>query len=123
MRAALAAFQDCVAFCDAHGYGRVALPNRLMMGHCMIYLQRVSEAVPLVAETRTVAMRAGNPHTEMFATQSLGVVMAQSGQTDAAMTYLSDALDRARALGARRYEFAAPEPACRVRALPGPTRR
>ncbi len=104
MRTALAAFQDCVAFCDAHGYGRVALPNRLMMGHCMIYLQRVSEAVPLVAETRTVAMRAGNPHTEMFATQSLGVVMAQSGQTDAAMTYLSDALDRARALGARRYE-------------------
>jgi class 3 adenylate cyclase/tetratricopeptide (TPR) repeat protein len=104
MRTALAAFQDCVAFCDAHGYGRVGLPNRLMIGHCMIYLQRVSEAAPLVAEARIMAVRAGNPHTEMFATQSLGVVLSQSGQTDEATKYLSAALDQARALGARRYE-------------------
>jgi tetratricopeptide (TPR) repeat protein len=75
-----------------------------MIGHCMIYLQRVSEAIPLVDETRIMAVRAGNPHTEMFATQSLGVVMTQSGQTEQATKHLSAALDRARALGARRYE-------------------
>ena len=94
MRTALAAFQDCVAFCDAHGHGRVALPNRLMIGHCMIYLQRLSEAVPLVEETRDVAVRAGNPHTEMFATQSLGAMMAQSGQTDAAIALYREALEQ-----------------------------
>ena len=104
MRTALAAFQDCVAFCDAHGYGRVALPNRVMIGHCMIYLQRLSEAVPFVEATRIMAVRAGNPHAEMFATHSLGVVMTQSGQTDEATKHLSAALDQARALGARRYE-------------------
>ncbi len=104
MRTALAAFQDCVAFCDAHGYGRVALPNRVMIGHCMIYLQRLSEAVPFVEATRIMAVRTGNPHAEMFATHSLGVVMTQSGQTDQATKHLSAALDQARALGARRYE-------------------
>jgi class 3 adenylate cyclase/tetratricopeptide (TPR) repeat protein len=104
MRTALAAFQDCVALCDAHGYGRVALPNRVMIGHCMIYLQRVAEAVAIMQETRKMASRAGNPHAEMFATQSLCVVLTQSGQADEAMRHIPAALDAARALGARRYE-------------------
>jgi class 3 adenylate cyclase/tetratricopeptide (TPR) repeat protein len=104
MRTALTAFQDCVALCDAHGYGRVALPNRVMIGHCMIYLQRVAEAVAIMQETRKMASRAGNPHAEMFATQSLCVVLTQSGQADEAMRHLPAALDAARALGARRYE-------------------
>jgi tetratricopeptide (TPR) repeat protein len=104
MRTALAAFQDCVALCDAHGYGRIALPNRIMIGHCMIYLQRGSEALAIIEEARKMALRAGNPHTAMFATQSLGVVLTQSGQADEAMKYLPAALERARALGARRYE-------------------
>jgi class 3 adenylate cyclase/tetratricopeptide (TPR) repeat protein len=106
MRTALAAFQDCVAFCDAHGYGRIALPNRIMIGHCLTYMQRVPEALPLVEEARAMAARAGNSYAEMFAMESLGVVMGQSGQTDAAATWVSDALKRARALGARRFEAA-----------------
>jgi class 3 adenylate cyclase/tetratricopeptide (TPR) repeat protein len=104
MRTALAAFQDCVALCDAHGYGRIALANRIMIGHCMIYQQRVSDALAIIEEAGKMALRAGNPHTEMFATQSLGVVMTQSGQADEAMKYLPAALGQARALGARRYE-------------------
>jgi tetratricopeptide (TPR) repeat protein len=104
MRTALSAFQDCVALCDAHGYGRVALPNRAMIGHCMTYLQRLSEAVSIIEEARKMALRAGNPHAEMFATQSLGVVLTQSGRADEAMRHLPAALDQARTLGARRYE-------------------
>jgi class 3 adenylate cyclase/tetratricopeptide (TPR) repeat protein len=104
MRTALAAFQDCVALCDAHGYGRIALPNRIMIGHCMIYLQQLSEAVAIIEEARKMALRAQNPHAEMFAAQSLVVVLTQSGQPSEAMKYLPVALDQARALGARRYE-------------------
>jgi len=104
MRAALIAFQDCVTLCDAHGYGRVALPNRIMIGHCMTYLQRLSEAVAIIDDARLMALRAGNPHAEMFAMQSLGCVLTQSGQPEEAMKHLPAALDRARALGARRYE-------------------
>jgi tetratricopeptide (TPR) repeat protein len=106
MRTALTAFQNCVAFCDAHGHGRIALPNRIMIGHCLIYMQRVPEALPIVEEARAMAAHAGNSYAEMFAMQSLGVVMGQSGQADAAMTCMSGALERARALGARRFEAA-----------------
>jgi tetratricopeptide (TPR) repeat protein len=104
MRTALKAFEECVALCDAHGYGRVALPNRIMIGHCMIYLQRASEAVATIEAARRIAVHAENPHTAMFATQSLGVVLVNSGQPGEAMKYLPDALAQARALGARRYE-------------------
>jgi class 3 adenylate cyclase/tetratricopeptide (TPR) repeat protein len=104
MRTALSAFQDCVALCDTHGYGRVALPNRIMIGHCMVYLQRLSEAVAIIDEARQMALRAGNRHAEMFAMQSLSCVLTQSGQPEEAMKHLPAALDKARALGARRYE-------------------
>jgi hypothetical protein len=93
-----------IALCDVHGYGRVALPNRVMIGHCMIYLQRLPDAVAIIEEARNMALRAGNPHAEMFAAQSLGVVLTQSGQVDEAMKHMPAALDQARALGARRYE-------------------
>jgi class 3 adenylate cyclase/tetratricopeptide (TPR) repeat protein len=104
MRTALKAFEDCVALCDAHGYGRIALPNRVMIGHCMIYLQRASEAVATIEAARRIAVQAENPHAAMFANQSLGVVLINSGQPDEAMKYLPEALAQARALGARRYE-------------------
>jgi tetratricopeptide (TPR) repeat protein len=104
MSTALKAFQDCVSLCDAHGYGRVALPNRVMIGHCLIYLQRASEAVTTIESARSIALQAENPHTAMFATQSLGVVFVNSGQPDEALKYLPDALAQSRALGARRYE-------------------
>jgi class 3 adenylate cyclase/tetratricopeptide (TPR) repeat protein len=104
MLTALKAFEDCVALCDAHGYGRIALPNRVMIGHCMIYLQRASDAVATVEAARKIALQAENPHAAMFATQSLGVVLINSGQPDEAMKYLPDALAQASALGARRYE-------------------
>jgi class 3 adenylate cyclase/tetratricopeptide (TPR) repeat protein len=104
MRTALAAFQGCVALCDAHGYGRVVLPNRIMIGHCMIYLQRLAEAIAIVEEARRMAARAANRHAEMFAAQSLCVVLTQSGQTDAAMRNIPAALQAARAMGARRFE-------------------
>src|SRR3984893_7505099 len=104
MRTALQAFQDCVSLCDAHGYGRVALPNRIMIGHCLVYLQRAPEAVTAIETARRIALQAENPHTAMFATQSLGVVLINSGQPDEALKYLPDALGQSRTLGARRFE-------------------
>ena len=104
MRTALDAFQECVGLCDQLGFGRVALPNRIMIGHCMVYLQRTSEAISCIEEAREIARRTGNPHAQMFATQSLGVVTVLSGQFDQAAGYMTTALDQARALGARRYE-------------------
>jgi class 3 adenylate cyclase/tetratricopeptide (TPR) repeat protein len=104
MQSALDAFRSCVALCDAHGYGRVALPNRIMIGHCLIYRQQIGDAVAIIEEARKIASRAGNPHAEMFATQSIGVALVQGGQLEGAGESLADGLEQARALGARRYE-------------------
>jgi hypothetical protein len=104
MRTALNAFQDCVALCDRHGFGRVALPNRIMMGHCMTYSRQSNGAMAIVREAREIARRSGNPLTEMLANQSLGIVAALSGQLADAARHMTTALNQARNLGARRYE-------------------
>jgi tetratricopeptide (TPR) repeat protein len=104
MGTALSAFEQCVALCYAHGYGRVALPNRIMIGHCLLYQQRTPQALATIEEARRIALQAENPHTAMFATQSLGLVLTHNGRSQEALKYLPDALAQARALAARRYE-------------------
>ncbi len=104
MQTAAQAFQSCVDICDAGGYGRVALPNRLMIAHCMIYLQRIGDALPIIENVRKIAALAGNPNAEMFATQSLVTALVESGRLEAASEFIDSALARARSLGARRYE-------------------
>jgi len=104
MQTALRAFENCVAICDEHGYGRIALPNRIMIGHCMIYLQRAKEALEIIENARKIATLAGNPHAEMFAIQSLITVLVESGRSSEAAEYFDPAVAKARELGARRYE-------------------
>ncbi|MET0531703.1 MAG: tetratricopeptide repeat protein, partial [Microvirga sp.] len=104
MRTGLDAFRDCVALCDRHGLGRVALPNRIMMGHCMTYLRQSDAAIAVIREAHEIARRSGNPLTEMLANQSLGFVTILSGQPDEAEKHMATALNQARSLGARRYE-------------------
>ncbi len=104
MVTALRAFEDCVAICDAHGFGRVALPNRIMVGHCLIYLQRTDEALAIICDAGRLAARVENPQDEMFAAQSLGIALVQGGRAAEALEHLDGALAQARALGARRYE-------------------
>jgi class 3 adenylate cyclase/tetratricopeptide (TPR) repeat protein len=104
MQAALDAFRSCVEICDTHGFARVALPNRIMMAHCMIYLQRLDEALPIIANARTLASLLGNPHAEMFSVQSFITAVVDGGRSARAADYFDAAISRVRALGARRYE-------------------
>lgn len=104
MQTALRAFQNCVTICEEHGYGRIALPNRIMSGHCMIYLQRSNEALEIIGNARKIATLAGNPLAEMFAIQSLITVLVESGRSSEAADYFGPALAKTRELGARRYE-------------------
>jgi hypothetical protein len=104
MQTALRAFEDCVAICDRQGFGRVALPNRIMVGHCLVYLQRADQAIAIISDAGRLAQRAENPQAEMFVAQSLGTVLVQSGRAAEAVGYLDTALAKARALGACRYE-------------------
>ena len=101
---ALSKFTDCVAICDAHGLARIAVPNRVMMGHCRFYLCDFDAAVADMRSSLDSARRIGNRHLEMFALQSIGLCFVAAGRYDEVGGFEEEALELSRELKARRYE-------------------
>jgi len=104
MATALRHFADCVALCDAHGLPRIAAPNSVMMGHCQIYTCDIRQGLDDIRKGLEIAVRIGNRHTQMFATQSLGFCLTVAGRYAEAQEFQAQALEQARAVNARRYE-------------------
>jgi len=104
MATALSHFADCVDLCEANGLTRIAVPNRVMMGHCRIYTRKFDLGLDDMRMAREAAIRIGNRHAEMFATHSLGICLVAAGRYDEADNMQSEALEQARTLKARRYE-------------------
>jgi class 3 adenylate cyclase/tetratricopeptide (TPR) repeat protein len=104
MTTALRHFTDCVALCDAQGFPRIAAANSVMMGHCRIYTCAIDRGLDDMRKGLEIAIRIGNRHTQMFATQSLGLCLSAAGRYAEAEEFQADALEQARAVKARRYE-------------------
>jgi class 3 adenylate cyclase/tetratricopeptide (TPR) repeat protein len=104
MATALRHFADCVDLCDADGLTRIAVPNRVMMGHCQIYTCAFDLGLEDMRNACETAVRIGNRHAEMFAVQSLGLCLTAAGRYAEAEEFQAKALEQARALKARRYE-------------------
>jgi tetratricopeptide (TPR) repeat protein len=104
MATALRHFAGCVALCDAHGLPRIAAANSVMMGHCQIYTCAIDQSLSDMRKGLEVAVRIGNRHTQMFATQSLAFCLTVAGRYAEAQGFQADALEQARTLNARRYE-------------------
>ncbi|MEP6656269.1 MAG: adenylate/guanylate cyclase domain-containing protein [Betaproteobacteria bacterium] len=103
LRTAFARFSRCVALCDAHGYIRIAIPNRVMIGHCRIYLNEFEAGLQDMTVAAAEAVRVGNRHAEMFALQSRGWLLTACSRYAEAEPYQNRARDIAQSLGARRY--------------------
>jgi class 3 adenylate cyclase/tetratricopeptide (TPR) repeat protein len=116
MATALTHFSQCVDLCDVAGLARIAVPNRVMMGHCRIYLCEFDAAVEDMERALETARRIGNSHAEMFALQSTGLCLTAAGRHDDAVEIEARALEQARRLKTRRYE-AIILAACAERAL------
>ena len=104
MATALSHFADCVDLCDAYDLTRIAVPNRVMMGHCRIYTCEFDLGLSDMRMAREAAVRIGNRHAVMFATHSIEMCLIAAGRYDEAGDVQSKALEQARALKARRYE-------------------
>ena len=105
MATALRHFADCVDLCDAHGFAAHrraqqrddgALPN--------LYLRDFDQGLDDMRKGLEIAVRIGNRHAQMFATQSLGLCLTAAGRYAEADEFQAEALEQARALNARRYE-------------------
>ena len=79
MATALRHFTDCVALCDSRGFARIAAPNSVMMGHCRIYTCDFDQGLDDMGKGLELALRIGNRHAQMFATQSQGLLPDRGG--------------------------------------------
>jgi class 3 adenylate cyclase/tetratricopeptide (TPR) repeat protein len=96
-------FSRCVALCERAGLRKVQLPNRCMVGHCMYYANRMDESAAAIRSTLDDARRLGQAQTEIFALESLGVLLAWKGDYASAEQALIEGIPLARSAGARRY--------------------
>ncbi|HXW19912.1 MAG TPA: adenylate/guanylate cyclase domain-containing protein [Roseiarcus sp.] len=106
MATALELFSECVELNEAAGLTRIVAPNRLMMGHCRIYLCAFDAGVDEIRRGLEIARRIGDRHGEMIAFSSIGFCLAAAGRYEEAANIQVQALEQARALKARRYEAA-----------------
>ena len=73
MATALRHFSECVDICDANGLTRIAVPNRVMMGHCRFYVCDFDVALDDMRKALETARRIGDRHAEMFALMAMGL--------------------------------------------------
>src|SRR6202790_1335140 len=104
MATALSHFAGCVDLCEAHDLTRIAVPNRVMMGHCRIYTCEFNLGLDDMRVALEAAVRIGNRHAEMFATNSIGMCLTAAGRYLEADNVQAKALAQSRAIKARRYE-------------------
>jgi hypothetical protein len=104
MATALDLFSECVELNEAAGLTRILTANRVMMGHCRIYLCAFDAAVDEMRRGLEIARRIGNRHGEMFSLQSIGFCETGAGRYGVVADIQAKALALARALNARRYE-------------------
>ena len=104
MATALKHFSECVERYDEAGLVRIAVPNRVMMGHCRIYVCDFDAALEDIRKALEMARRIGDSHAEMFALQSSGLCLTVAGRHDETVDIQAAAIEQARRLKARRYE-------------------
>ena len=104
MRTAFDHFSRCVELSRMHGFGRIEVANRPMVGFCRLYLNEPHQACEDGAEAVRTARLVGQPRAEMlgetisvFAHYELGAFAAMQGHLERELVLI-------RQLGAGRFE-------------------
>jgi class 3 adenylate cyclase/tetratricopeptide (TPR) repeat protein len=104
MRSAFGHFSRCVALCQEHGFGRIEVANRSMVGFSRLWLAEVREALEDGNAAARAAALVGQRRAELLGETMCGLASFELGAFDAAERQLGSALRLARQLGARRFE-------------------
>lgn len=104
MRTAFEHFSRCVALSHEHGFGRIEVANRSMVGFSRVYLNEALQArEDGLAAARNAAL-VGQPRAELLG-ETMGVFASyELGDIPALKHHLDRAMQLARQLGARRFE-------------------
>jgi tetratricopeptide (TPR) repeat protein len=104
MRSAFENFSRCVALCQEHGFGRIEVANRSMVGFTRLWLAEVREALEDGNAAARAAALVGQPRAELLGETRCALSSIELGAFDVAGRHLGAALRLARQLGARRFE-------------------
>jgi class 3 adenylate cyclase/tetratricopeptide (TPR) repeat protein len=96
-------FRGCVSLCERAGLVKFEIPNRCMIAHCSYYANRLDESLAQIQLACEAARRTGHAYGEIFAQESLGMLLAASGHYEDAAQAIVDVMPLARQAGARRY--------------------
>ena len=102
MRSALDYFRRCVALSEDQI--RIAGPNRCMIGHCLWYGNRLSDAFTEAQSARDDAQRLGVVPVQVFAQTTVTQILTEAGRFEEARAACAVGLTLARLAGSRRYE-------------------
>jgi len=105
MRSAFGHFSRCVTLCQEHGFGRIEVANRPMVGVSRLWLAEVREALEDGNAAARAAALVGQPRAELLGETIGGVAGLELGAFDAAERHFGAALRLARQLGSRRFEM------------------
>jgi len=104
LRSAFDYFSRCVELSRAHGFGRIEVANRSMIGFSRMCLNQFHEALADGVAAAEAAARVGQPRAEMLGEGACAFACFELGDWDAALAHLANALRLAQRLGARRFE-------------------
>ena len=104
MRSACEQFRACIAVCKNHGYGRIEVANRHMVGWTRYHLMEHAEALEDALEAIRMATTVSHQRAKLLGLILAGVVETEFGHFIEAEDYLVRGLELARALSAGNLE-------------------
>jgi class 3 adenylate cyclase/tetratricopeptide (TPR) repeat protein len=96
-------FRRCVGLCERAGFAKVQIPNRVMVGHCLYYANRMDHSFQQIHLALEEAQRFGQVQSEIFAQESLGLLLGAKGDFRSAELALLSGIPLARRAQSRRY--------------------
>jgi tetratricopeptide (TPR) repeat protein len=104
MRTACEQFRACVDVCREHGYGRIEVANRHMVGWCRVHLMEFSEALEDALESARMAAEVSHHRAELLGLMLASRIELDSGHFVEAQEYLERGLELARKTSASNFE-------------------
>ena len=114
MRTAFDHFSRCVALSREHGFGRIEVANRSMVGFSRLYLNEARQGRGDGDEAVRAAALVGQPRAEMLGEFMGAFACCELGEFESMKGYLERSLRLARQLDARRFEAQALEKQARI---------
>jgi class 3 adenylate cyclase/tetratricopeptide (TPR) repeat protein len=104
MRTSFQHFSGCVALSNRHGFGRIEVANRSMVGFSRIYLNEVRLACEDGDAAARAAALVGQPRAQMLGETMIALACHDLGEYGTLAECLERLVTLTRQLGARRFE-------------------